>query len=192
MVDVQTIGVLVTAASVSVAAIYYAFTLRINMKNQELSLKTQELTLKSQQQADETRQAQLFMQVFSRFHDLEFWRIYSTVMSREWKSYDDWSKDGLDSTVSSMRNSLFCYFEGIGVLVSKGLLSSRLVEDILGGTIVMFWVKQGDYIREFRVRAGYPMFCEYLEFLYEEIMKLRPGFSPKVDDVGSFPGNVQG
>jgi len=49
LVDVQTIGVLVTAASVSVAAIYYAFTLRINLKNQELSLKTQELALKTQQ-----------------------------------------------------------------------------------------------------------------------------------------------
>jgi hypothetical protein len=86
MVDVQTIGVLVTAASVSVAAIYYMFTLRINMKNQELNLK-------SQQQADETRQAQLFMQVFSRYHEEEFWKAYQIVMSREWKSYDDWNKD---------------------------------------------------------------------------------------------------
>ncbi len=59
-----------TAASVSVAAIYYAFTLRISQKNQELTLKAleqsakaQELTLKSQQQNLETRQAQLLMQI---------------------------------------------------------------------------------------------------------------------------------
>jgi hypothetical protein len=50
MVDAQTIGVLVTAASVTVAAIYYIFTLRINMK-------TQEFTLKARQQNLETRQA---------------------------------------------------------------------------------------------------------------------------------------
>ena len=36
MVDAQTIGVLVAAVSVSVAAIYYMFTLRINMRTQEL------------------------------------------------------------------------------------------------------------------------------------------------------------
>ena len=49
--DVQTIGVLVTAASVSMAAIYYAFTLR----NQ-----------------NRTRQAQLFMQIFQRFQEPNF------------------------------------------------------------------------------------------------------------------------
>jgi hypothetical protein len=47
MVDVQTIGVLVTAANVTVAAIYYIFTLRMNMRTQELSLKAQQQNLET-------------------------------------------------------------------------------------------------------------------------------------------------
>lgn len=47
MIDAQTVGVLVTAASVTVAAIYYIFTLRTNQKNLKANL--------------DTRQAQLFM-----------------------------------------------------------------------------------------------------------------------------------
>ncbi|MGD0805252.1 MAG: hypothetical protein ABSA11_14405 [Candidatus Bathyarchaeia archaeon] len=39
MVDAQTIGILVTAVSVTVAVVYYIFTLRINMRTQELALK---------------------------------------------------------------------------------------------------------------------------------------------------------
>jgi hypothetical protein len=175
MVDVQTIGVLVTAASVSVAAIYYMFTLRINMKNQELNLK-------SQQQADETRQAQLFMQVFSRYHEEEFWKAYQIVMSREWKSYDDWNKDRSDPDLFSTRTSVNTYLNGIGVLVKRGLLSLDLVADILGGPIVMLWNKEAEYIREFRVKTNYGLYLKDLEYLFEEIMRLRSaGFAPKVD-----------
>jgi transcription antitermination factor NusG len=47
LVDAQTVGVLVTAASVTVAAIYYVLTLRTNQRNIKANL--------------ETRQTQLFM-----------------------------------------------------------------------------------------------------------------------------------
>jgi len=58
MVDIQTVGVLITAASVTVAAIYYMFTLRINQKNVKTTL--------------ETRQAQLFMGIYDKFSSKEF------------------------------------------------------------------------------------------------------------------------
>jgi hypothetical protein len=58
MVDAQTIGVLVTASSVTVAAVYYMFTLRTNQRNYKATL--------------ETRQAQLFMQLFDRWTSSEF------------------------------------------------------------------------------------------------------------------------
>ncbi|MGD0805834.1 MAG: hypothetical protein ABSA11_17365 [Candidatus Bathyarchaeia archaeon] len=189
MVDAQTIGVLVTAASVTVAAIYYVMNIRISQRNQELMLKsqetsakTQELALKSQQQAAETRQAQLFMQVFNRYHEEEFWRIYNTVQSRDWKNYEDWDRDRSDPNFAPIRLSLGCYFEGIGVLVSRGLLSTELVADILGGTLVSYWNKQCEYIKGFRVRAEYPQYGEYSEYLYNEIMRIRgSGFSPKIE-----------
>ncbi len=70
-----------TAASVTVAAIYYVLNIRISQRNQELMLKsqetsvmTQELALKSQQQTLETRQVQLFMSVYQRFEEPDFQR----------------------------------------------------------------------------------------------------------------------
>ncbi|MCX6655794.1 MAG: hypothetical protein NTY03_11860, partial [Candidatus Bathyarchaeota archaeon] len=56
---------MVAATGVLVAAVFYILNLRISQKNQELSLKTQELALKSQDQTLETRQAQLFMQLYT-------------------------------------------------------------------------------------------------------------------------------
>ncbi len=58
MVDAQTIGVLVTATSMTLAAIYYVLTLRTNQRNLKMDL--------------ETRQTELFMQVFQRFHEPDF------------------------------------------------------------------------------------------------------------------------
>ncbi len=54
-----------TGVSVTVAAVYYMFTLRINMKTQQLALKAQEQNL-------ETRQAQLFMGIYDKFCSNEF------------------------------------------------------------------------------------------------------------------------
>ena len=180
MVDLQSISYMAGALGVCIAAVYYMMTLRIGQKNQELSLKNQDMALQSQLQSAETRQAQLFMQVFNRFHDREFWNLYASVMQKDWKSYDDWYNERLDPSVWSMRLSLVCYFEGVGLLVSRGLLSPELVTDILGGTVVMYWDKQSEYIKEYRMRANYPQYCEYLEYLYEEIMKVRKsGFAPK-------------
>jgi len=71
-----------TGVSVTVAAIYYMFTLRINMKNQELSLK-------SQHQADETRQAQLFMQVYDPFRGKEFQKAFVDVRNMKFKDYQE-------------------------------------------------------------------------------------------------------
>ncbi|MGD0804565.1 MAG: hypothetical protein ABSA11_10900 [Candidatus Bathyarchaeia archaeon] len=83
LVDPQTVGVLVTAASVTIAAIYYVMNIRISKRNQELmlksqetSVKTQELALKSQQQNLETRQVQLFMSVYQRFEEPDFQNAY--------------------------------------------------------------------------------------------------------------------
>ena len=44
----------------------------------------------------------------------------------------------------------------------------------------MWWNSQSMYVKEYRVRAGYPMYLENAEYLYDEMMKSRPAdFSPK-------------
>lgn len=64
--DVQTIGVLVTATSVTIAAIYYVMTLRASQRNMKTNL--------------ETRQAQLFMPIYSTYYSDEFMRARSEIL----------------------------------------------------------------------------------------------------------------
>ena len=63
-------------AGILVGIFYYLMVLRNQQKNQEMSLRNQELTLKSQALATETRQAQLFMQLFDRWSDPSFAKVY--------------------------------------------------------------------------------------------------------------------
>ena len=79
MVDVQTIGVLVTAASVTVAAIYYIMTLRATQRNMKTTL--------------ETRQAQFLMSLYQRWSDSEYqdnW--FFTMFKMSWSDYEDFTK----------------------------------------------------------------------------------------------------
>jgi hypothetical protein len=195
MVDLallQSVSYIAGALGVCVAAAYYVMNLRITQKNQELSLKaleqsakaqelslnTQELALKTQQQNLETRQAQLFMQVFNRY-DTEFWKNWLLTMSKDYGNYDEWAKDRSDLNMSAARLSVGTYMQGIGTFVKRGLLSPEIVADMISGPVIMWWQKYSEYIKEYRVRANYPTNSADLEYLYDELMKLRPvDYSP--------------
>jgi len=168
----QSVSYIAGALGVCVAAVYYVY-------NMGATRKTQELALKAQQQNLETRQAQLFMQVFNRY-DTEFWKQWLQGMSREYKDYDEWNRDRSDQNLSAARLNVTTYMMGIGTLVKRGLLSSDIVADLMGGPVIMWWQKFFDYYREYRVRANYPGYVEDLEYLYDELMKLHSaGYSPK-------------
>jgi len=162
MVDVQTIGVLVTATSLTVAAIYYMFTLRMNQRNMKASL--------------QTRQAQLLMQIYQRFSETDFMIKFLTTRTREIKNYDDFTKiyserDNVELT--SQLGSLFAYFEGIGVLVEEKLIDPRLVANLMSGNIILFWEKYGPFLLEYRRRRNSPREWNKTEYLYGEMKKIR-------------------
>jgi hypothetical protein len=183
MVDVQTIGVLVTAASVSVAAVYYAFTLRINMKNQELTLKaqessakTQELALKAQQQNLETRQAQLLMQIFDKVNNKDFLEDWiETLWSWKWDTYEEYiTKYGSKPENVSKLTHIWDTLSGIGVLLENGLVDSKMLYRLLlqGWGPIMYWEKYEPNIKEFGRRTGEPKMYSGFEFLYNELSRL--------------------
>jgi hypothetical protein len=69
MVDAQTIEVLVTAAGVTVTAVYYIMTLRVQQRNMKTNI--------------ETRQAQLFMSTFQSTYSKEW---HSVGLNPSWSS----------------------------------------------------------------------------------------------------------
>jgi len=167
MVDAQTIGVLVTTASVTVAAVYYIFTLRINMR-------TQELALKAQQQNLETRRLELVDSIITRTHTTDWTRNLLELLRYEWRDYEDFEKKyGSENNVESAakRFTLWNTLNHIGVMVMKGIIED---EDIYNAGLqagsIFLWEKYKPVISEVRRRYQGQDYLSGFEFLVGKLL----------------------
>ncbi len=179
MVDLsllQSVSYIAGAIGVCVAAVYYVLNLRITQRNQELSLK-------SQHQADETRQAQLFMPIYSTFYS-EWWhRARMSFWDAKFDGYDDYvAKYGPQANPDEyiLHSRVETYLEGIGVLVKRGLIDPSFVDDLMSSAITTFWEKFGPSWLEYRVRMNHPQRGEYVEYLYNQIKPIVDSQHPEL------------
>ncbi len=151
---VQTIGIFV-------GIFYYIMTLRNTRRNQELQL--------------ETRQAQLFLNIYNVYSSKQFQKDREELMHlREWTDYDDFfAKYGsdVDPEAKAIFDSIFLWLEGLGVLVKRGLIDPELVHDLLYGFIINFWERHLPIISRWREQHG-PKMVEDLESLYDHMNRL--------------------
>ena len=149
MVDqftLQTIGILLTALTVSIAATYYTLTLRYTRRNQEL-------TLKAQEQAKETRQAQLLMQIYEAYRSTKLRLQIEEILFQEWTDFTDfWEKYGAENNPVAWSNwgSVAAFFNGVGVLLKNGLIDVDLVEELLSNQAFVAWVRMEPILRGWR------------------------------------------
>jgi hypothetical protein len=163
MVDqltLQTIGILLTGLTVSIAAIYYTLTLRYTRRNQELQL--------------ETRQANLFSQYHLHYQSKDFNRDMSEILYNwEWNDYEDFrTKYGSGSgnmEAFSMWMRIFQYYDGLGILISKGLLDRALVAEMMSELVILFWEKCKPVVVAARKYHNLPLAMRWTEYLYNEI-----------------------
>ena len=156
MVTVETVSIVFTGLSISLAAFYYISTLRNAQRTQQLQL--------------ETRQAQLFMQIYSQWTSMEMGRNYQRIMDMEWTDYADYrEKREADIELDIGFGSVGRYLEGIGVLVHRGLIDVTFVDDLMSGTIMSYWEKMAPTIKESRIRLNWPPYLEWIEYLYNKI-----------------------
>ena len=133
MVTIETISIVFTGISISLAAFYYINTLRNTKKNQQLQL--------------ETRQAQLFMNIHTQsFCNLEWSNSLRKVMRVEWSDYEDFTYKYQTANPTELETAqqimyIFNFFEGLGVYVRDGLIDVRLVALTMTAPIVMTWEK---------------------------------------------------
>jgi len=169
-------------AGILVGIFYYLMVLRNQQKNQEMSLRNQELTLKSQDLATETRQAQLFMQLFDRWSDPAFAKVYGyyryKVCAEVNNDPDEISRIAIGSLFESYNpevwipiQTLAQYFEGISILVQKKLLDVDTVERLLSGRLIWYWDSTETFIRQVRERLNDPIMYQDLEILANEMKK---------------------
>ena len=155
MVDItllQSISYMTAAVSLFVGVIYYVMNLRF---------------------AAQTRQAQLFMQLYDRFHDTVFWKQYAEIIfNTNWKDQDDfWNKYGpanIDAFADWM--SFGTYFTGIGVLLKRRMINVGIVNDLIGDYVIWVWDKWKTLLDTYQKK---PQSIIWFEYLYNEITKER-------------------
>jgi len=158
MLDVQTIGVLVTATSVTIAAIYYTITLRTSQKNMRATL--------------ETRQALLFMQMYERWSDAVFHEAATDIRNTSWVDYIDFQKKVLENPKKyKSLGTMIRFYEGIGVLVKEKLIDLRFVSLLMAGDVKKFWEQVEPIIEPWRKAWNYPRLASETEYLGKSLLK---------------------
>ncbi|MGD0805643.1 MAG: hypothetical protein ABSA11_16400 [Candidatus Bathyarchaeia archaeon] len=152
MVDAQTIGVLVTATSVTVAAIYI-MNLRETRKTRKMQFLQQNLTSLG----------------------VEGYKQYVTLMNMEWRDYDDFErKYGSDNNPEaySLRLANWSYYNNLGYLVSEGLIDPDTLLDLQGEGTIWMWMKWESIIKEIRVRYGQLELVKWFDYLVERLVEV--------------------
>ena len=120
---------------------YYILNIQNNQKNQqnalrnqELSIQSQELTRKAQEQQLETRQAQIFMQMYDHSHnDQDFIKALQILLDQKITSYDEFQRKREEEEFKIAFTRVGFFFEGLGVLVKEGYIDIKLVALLMTG-----------------------------------------------------------
>ena len=161
----QTLGLLV-------GIFYYIMTLRNQRKNQEISIRNQELAL-------ETRQAQLFMNIYDRrVNSPEFDALQHRIEALRWKDWDEY-KVLFDYTNPETRDNhlamstIMYFYEGVGVLVKSNLVDIRLIAQLMSGSVMGFWEKVESIVEGGREEWYGKGWLVEVEYLYHEMIKYK-------------------
>jgi len=161
-----TIGILAACVSVVIGVVN-------QIVSRQRTEKTEQLTL-------ETRQAQLFMQIYNRWNTPDIQKAYGTwryllypqiqdVTDYQEKVLNERAKGNLEPWLSGQL--LGTYFEGLGMLVKKGLVDIDWVEDLFSNRIKFFWEAGAPIFEMRRQQLHDPKLYDSIEFLYNEMKK---------------------
>ena len=172
---IEYLPLVLTGFGLTASIIYYASVL----KNAN---KTRELQLKAQEHATETRQAQLFMQLFDRWSEPEFAKQYGEyrykICAQANNDPNEICKIAVNALFESYNpevwvpiQTLTQYFEGISILVQKELIDVDIVERLLSNRILWYWEATQPFIEYVRERVNDPLMYQDLEILATEMKK---------------------
>jgi hypothetical protein len=160
LIDLQTISVVIAAMSVVIGVI-----------NSILSSRRAEKTMRT---TLETRQAQLFMQLYTKLNERELHSIGGEILNLwEWSDFDEFmEKYGPENNFEDFNkfSMVGTYFNGIGILVSENLVDIRLVTRF-GSVVNAFWEKIEPIIEDWRELYNFPRMLSDTEYLYNEMQK---------------------
>jgi len=136
MVTVETISIVFTGLSVSLAAFYYISTLRNQSK---------------------ARKTEMFMRLHERNTNTDMLREFFQHMASNWEDYEDYMQK-YDSTINpesaSIRNAHWTFYEGLGLLLRDNLIERETVYRLQGIRCLLVWFKWETVIKGIRKSPG--------------------------------------
>ena len=146
MVDIETISIVIASAGVIAGVIYYILEIRHESK---------------------IRQMDLLMRLFSTFDSNEFQEEYIKFLDLKITDYDDYVKTyGLKGLFK-----IFPFFEALGIMLNKKMVSLDLVEQMYSQSIQIMWEKSKPIQEGLRKKYNQPKWGEWFEYLYDEVKK---------------------
>jgi hypothetical protein len=128
---------------------------------------------KNDEQMLETRQAQLFMRIYNRWTSKEMTSAYGLVRwLYTWETPNEAFEKYMpktDADAYSNHQILHNFYEGLGVLVKRGLIDINLVEDLFSQRIVWHWERfEKLFLRAREITGDYSQY-DSMEYLYHEM-----------------------
>ena len=160
MVDLQNISIMITAISVTIAAIYYTTTLRINQRNSKIALTTNIM------QTLLTEEAQ---------------RRWIDLLNMEWTDYDDFErKYGSDVNPENYakRASVWSTSNVLGNLLKRNMVDAETFYSSGVTYAIWIWRKFEPVIIEHRRRYSGADTYDGLEYLAGEMEKIKRKIDP--------------
>jgi len=158
MASFEFLAIVLTGLGLTASILYYASILRNANKTQQMQL--------------ETRQAQLFMEIYRTWSSRENINTRKELRTWTWIDYDDFIKkygEANNPEANTLFQELATWYEGIGVLIKRKLIDPAFVDDLISGATLWGWETFGSIVREHRVRDNLPYYYEFWEYLYDEV-----------------------
>ena len=159
MVSLEIIALVLTGIGLTASIVYYANVLSNATKTQHLAL--------------ETRQAQLFIQMYNRWLDTIGLEDYAKVIGRQFPDWDAFKQVyNSDEDYQRIFNKLAGFYEGMGVLVKAGYLSIHPVALMWTGVTTLFWTNVLSRIIDgWRAELGLNRLWSEAEYLCRELLR---------------------
>jgi len=155
MVDITETAAIIAAAGVMIGVVYYILDIRNQSK---------------------VRQTELILQLYSFYNTETCQKALSRVLALEYRDYDDFVKkygsipSPSPNEVQVSLQMVGTFFEGVGVLLSQGLLDIHLVQKLFN--VKGYWKKIEPVVIELRKILKDPREKEWFEYLYNEISNI--------------------
>jgi len=128
-----------------------------------------------------TRQTDLVMRLYSAYGSKEFQEAWVETLRLEFKDYHEYLKKyGATSQkpVYTSVNMVAAFFEGIGILLRRGLIDIALVDELFSSDVIITWRKMKPLVEGWRQHFNRPQISEYFEYLYNEMQKREQTIQP--------------